>query len=281
MAITADRIWQSTRLILRDDDDARFLPERFADAMNAAFADFTNNIDYFIKTLYTELPANYQSINFGDRATKIIRVEYNDTELSNVYKLPPTGFERLDNEDKNWRQVREAGYPRYVVVNKQNDCEFFVYPMARRVSRQIPLFGAIESMSSGLRTRGEFGAIEALNVPFLTVLYAERQKPVTANEAGSLIFVGETNPAQFDIQEDVMHCIKHYCAAVMLSDDNEESQSRKAASNMSLYNRALQQIKEKKSQGYNTDIIEGYYNNGDDLTSTSGGRYYHGSGYYG
>ena len=282
MTITADRIWQSTRLILRDPDDSRFTLERFADALNAALADFTNNVDYFIKTVYTELPANYNQINFGDRATKIIRVEYNDTQRSNIYKLPPTGYERLDYEYSNWRQEMESGYPRYVVVNKQNDCQFFVYPMARRVSVDVPLFGIVESTSGDLETTDDFGVIEGLNVPFLTVLYAERQRPLQATTDNSIVFIGETNPAQFEIQEDVMHCLKHYCAAVMLSDDDEKAQGQKAASNMSLYNRTLQQIKEKKAMGYNTDTIEGYYNNGDNLTSTSGGRhYYYGSGYYG
>ena len=281
MAITADRLRESIGLILRDRNDSRYTIPRYADSINAAFADFTNNVDYFIKTLYTELPANYNSINFGDRATKIIRIEYNDTQNSNVYKLPPTGYERLDSEYRYWRQERESGYPRYVVVNKQNDCEFFVYPMARRVSVDVPLFGVVESTSGDLETTDDFGVIEGLNVPFLTVLYAERQKPVVATEDGSIVFVGETNPAQFDMQEDVMHCIKHYCAAVMLSDDDEESQSQKAASNMSLYHRALNQIKEKKSTGYNTDSIEAYYNNGDNLDSGSGRNYYYGSGYYG
>ena len=283
MAITANRLRDSIRLILRDPNRTRFTPARYADAMNAAFADFTNNVDYFIKTLYTELPANYQAINFGDRATKIIRVEYNGgVENRVVYKLSPTGYETLDSEYSNWRQDTIESQPRYVVVNKQNDCQFFVYPMARRLSQEIPLFGVVESFSSGLRTEGDFGVIEALNFPFLTVIYAERQKPVTATEDGSIVFIGETDPAQFDMQEDVMHCLKHYCAAVMLSDDDEESQGQKASSNMSLYHRALKQIKEKKAMGYNAGIIESPYNNGDNLTSSSGGRRrYYGRGYYG
>ena len=280
MAILASRIWNTTRLILRDDGNDRFTPDRFADALNAGVADFTNEVDYFINTIYIEVPANFQSIDFSDRATKIVRVEYSDPQRSNTYKLSPTGYERLDYEYRNWREERATTNPRFVVVNKQNDCEFFVYPMARRFSQQIPLFGAVESFSAGLRTSGDFGIIREFNVPFLTVLYAERQKTVTATSDGNFVFDGETDPAEFNIREDVMHCLKHYCASVMLSDDDEQAQSQKAANNLALYNRTLQQIKRKKAKGYNTDSIEAFYNNGDDLTNRGGYRY-NGSGYYG
>ena len=282
MAITAQRIWDSTRLILRDKTRTRYTAPRFCDALNAGMADFTNNVNYFVRTIFSEVPPNYQSIDFGDRANQILRVEYSDAEYHRTYLLPPAGYEKLDKEYPNWRSNLYSEYPRFVVVNHQNDCEFFVYPIARRdEAESVPVFGKINSLSDSITTTSIFGEIQALNVPYLRVIYAERQKPVVANEDGTIIsFEGQTTPAEFEIQEDIMHCLKHYCAAIMLSDDNEESQASKAQSQLALYNRALEQVKEKKASGNHTGIHIGSYNDGFNYYEP-GSDFYFGRGYRG
>ena len=282
MTIRAIDIYESARLILRDKDSQRYKMARFADALNEAWAETSNNLDYVVKTLFTSIPPNYNSINLANRATNIIRVEYNDVERNDVYKLDPTGFERLDREFPQWRRDSAVEQPRFVVVNRQNDCEFFVYPMARKADDEtVPLFGVLENQSGELNITDDFGVIEALNVPYLEIRYAERPKQVAANEDETqLVFAGTTEIATFEIQADLFHCLKHHCVATLLADDRDTLRQRVSANHLALYQKSLQDLKQKKMMNYNQNSRRGYYNNGFDQDTTIYGGYY-GRGYYG
>ena len=262
--IEAERIYRASSLILGDKNFTRFPRPRFADALNEAMADFTNNVDFFVKTTFAQIPPNYQSIDFGDVANKIIRVEYVDVERNSHNKLNPTGFERLDSINSNWRISINLSEPEWYVTNKQNVCQFFLYPAGRLVTDgNNERYGIIESNSGRLTVSPDFGTIENLNEPYLIVRYAERQKRIETNTAkNGFVFAGTTDTAQFEIQEDVMHCLKHYCVSVMSADDSEELQSNLSKYHLSLYQNTLNQLKNKKANGYDDDSNLGFYRGG-------------------
>ena len=278
--IKALTIWDSAKLILRENDNVRFTVDRFCDALNDGMSDLTNELDFFIDSLYMRVPPLYNSISLADRAIKIVRVEYSDPQRSNTYRLEPVGVERLDAENRGWRFENFESQPRYYVVNRQNVCEFFVYPLARREDAPTGKFGILAVNDSQLNPTNDFGVITGLDVPYLQVFFSERQKRVVPNEDKTdIIFEGTTDIARFAIQEDVMHCLKHYCTSVMLSDDNEQFQSELSKTQFALYTRKLDQLKGKKSEGYTSDIIRGFYNTGFD--SSHSGRYHNGDCGYG
>ena len=277
--IKALTIWDSARLILRENDNVRFTIDRFCDALNDGMSDLTNELDFFIGSLYMSVPPLYNSVSLADRAVRIVRVEYSDPQRSNTYRLEPAGIEKLDAENRGWRFENFESQPRYYVVNRQNVCEFFVYPLSRRVDTPAGKFGILAVNDSQLNPTNDFGTITGLGTPYLQVFFAERQKRVVPNaDKTDIIFEGSTDIAMFNIQEDVMHCLKHYCTSVMLSDDNEQFQSELSKTQFALYTRKLDQLKGKKSEGYSSDIIRGPYNTGFDNPNT---RYNYGDCYNG
>ena len=262
--IDVERVYRASSLILGDKNFTRFPRARFADSFNGAMADITNNVDFFVKTTFAQTPINYQSIDFGDIANRILRVEYVDVDRHTHYKLSPTGFEKLDSIRPNWRLNMHESSPDWYITNKQNVCQFFLYPSVRVVENSSTArYGIVESNSGQLTISPEFGIIEALNQPYLIVRYAERQKTVVANTANDgFVFEGTTQKAQFEIQEDFMQCLKHYCVAMLSSDDSEELQSELSKYHLSLYQNTLNQLKSKKADGYDDETILSFYRGG-------------------
>ena len=266
--ISAQRIYESTRLVIRDPDDQRYGIPRFCDALNEAMSDFTNNVDYFVKSEFAEIPPNFNSLDFSRRAVKILRVEYIDIQQSINKRLAWSGFELLDQQYGNWREDSSRSEPIYYVVNKQNPCNFFVYPLAREEDTTQPKFGVIEAGSGNLAISDERGVIESLDKPYLKVIYAELQRVCVPNADNTgIVFEGTTDPAMFNIQEDILHTLKHYCASIMFSDDNDQLQQQLAATQLALYNRKLEQVQEKKVKGFADDVVPVPY-----MTGTNDGE---------
>ena len=261
--IPALNIWNSAQHVLSDEDGSRYTLARFCDALNEAQADFTNNVDYTIERRFMSIPPNYNSVSLANMANKIVRVEYVDPSNNEQFELEKTGIERLDYECREWRSDNYASRPRYYVVNKQNDCEFFIYPLARMVEGTLSRFGILESTSSELNLTSDFGVIENLAAPYLQVFYSARPQEVEPNADNTdIVFVGTTERAILPIQIDVMHCLKNYCIATMFVDDNEQLQQQIAAQRLALYNRGLKQIRAKKASNYSDSIERGFYNTG-------------------
>ena len=285
--ISASRIYDSTRLIIRDPDDQRYGVARFCDALNEAMSDFTNNVDYFIKEQYSLVPPNYNSVDFSERAVKLVRVEYIDLQRSIQKRLALSNYELLDKDYGDWRTNTSISEPLFYIPNKQNVCNFFVYPLAELPNVNLPKFGIISSSDVNLNLTDERGVIEALDRPFLKITYAELQQRVIPNPDESatgdnrILFDGTTTAAKFNIQEDIVHTLKHYCASIMFSDDNDELQQQLSATQLALYNRKLEQVQDKKDAMYVDDLIPVPYMTGTNDSDITGGNTGYGDNYGG
>ena len=276
--IKAFTIWNSAKLALHDEDDSRYSLARFCDALNEAMSDFTNRIDYFVDSTFVSVPPNYNQIDMGERAVKIIRVEYSDPPNTTTYKLNRIGYEDLDKDFRSWRSELNASQPRYFVVNRQNVCQFFVYPLARLEETPTGTFGILAVNDSQLNPTNDFGVITGLNKPYLQIFFSERQERVVPNADNTdIVFEGTTTSASFKIQEDVLHCLKHYCISVMTSDSNEQNNPETSKRSFAIYARKLEQIRQNHIRNYTSDVGAGIqYNNGFNNSGTVGRPYDYG-----
>ena len=245
-----------------DADNTQFTLPRFCEAFNEGMADITNSTKYFVKVEFATIPGNYNSLDFSNKASEIYRVDYSSLADNRQSKLVPIGFDQLDDiAGLNWRTNDSSGEPIYYVTNKQNPCNFFVYPMVNREA-SAPRFGIIEDLSR-VSITSEFGTIEGQGQPFLRIIYAELQRRIVPSEDGnSIVFEGTNMPAMFNMQDDVAYALKHYCLSLIMSISADEIKQRLSANHLALYNRTLKQIKRKKAAAYNDDITPGHYNNG-------------------
>ena len=279
--IKAFTIWNSAKLNLHDEDDSRYSLARFCDALNEGMSDFTNRIDYFVDSTFVTVPPNYNQINMGDRAVKILRVEYTDPERTDTYKLNRLGYEELDKQYRAWRSELNESQPRFFIVNRQNVCQFFIYPLARVDESPVGNFGILAVNDSQLNPTNDFGVITGLNRPYLQIFFSERQERVVPNADNTdIVFEGTNTSAAFAIQEDVLHCLKHYCISVMTSDSNEQNNPETSKRSFAIYARKLEQIRENHLRNYTSDVGAGQqYNNGFGGSSLRDGIYPNGIRY--
>ena len=253
--INAMRVYDNARTILRDDNGTRYTLDRFCIAFNQGMTDVTNELNYFIKTEFASIPAGFNSVDFSRKAVNLVRVEYVDLARRNQVRLEKVGIERLDSDNAFWRNDRQFGEPYYYVVNEQNPCNFFVYPLARQPAEGTPTSGILQPDTSVTITN-DSGVIENLQAPYLLVKYAEMQQRAIPNADNTgIVFEGTTQTAMYAMQEDVAQALEHYCVAMLASDDSDQQRRELATNHLSLYNNKLRQISEKKSQNFDTQPL--------------------------
>ena len=253
--INAQRVYNNVREILRDPTNTRYSIDRFCIAFNHGMTDVTNELSYFIKTEFATIPAGFNSVDFSRKAVNLVRVEYVDLARRSQVKLEKVGIERLDSDNAFWRNDREFGEPYYYVVNEQNPCNFFVYPLARQPVEGTPTSGILQPDTS-ITITSDSGVIENLQAPYLLVKYAEMQQRAVPNTDNTgIVFEGTTQAAMYSMQEDVAQALEHYCVAMLASDDSDEQRQQLAQNHLALYNNKLRQIKEKKSQNFDTQPL--------------------------
>ena len=276
MAIPAFKIWESAKYNIQDQGDIRYSLPRFCDALNEAQADFINHVDYEVKSMIADIPVNYNSLNFGDIANRIVQIEYIDPSRNYTVTLQRMSMDTLNQEYPNWKSSQVVTTPAYFVADRQNPCQFFVYPLARRNEDGEEDSGILETSDGALNITEDSGIVESIDNPYLRVVYAVLPRIVAPNADNTdILFDGTNQRAILPINYDVMHCLKHYCVSIMLSDDNDRISQGISANHLALYQRALQKIVEKKQDDFSTDVLTIPHNHG-----VGTGSYYHQQGHY-
>lgn len=244
-----------------DPDHTGFSLEQKVDAVNRAVSHFQRDIDYFIDTgviSITDPNDIIRGFDLGDRATKILRVEFSRGPEYTRYVVPFIGMEQLDKQETRWRG-RVAYSPEYVVVNNQNESEFIFYPQIG-VDREPEYFGIIVNPGNPALTipAGE-GLLNSLEGSYFHITFAERQ-PVfvlTEERSGQRYIIEEgassnvnADNADLPIRRDVADILQHYVAYSLLTTTREQSDFNLANTQLQLYNSKLAQLKESKASNY-------------------------------
>ena len=263
MAIPAINIWRSAQYSVPNDSSGiRYPLARFCDALNEGQADLNHQLDSEIKSMFADIPANFNSLNFGDIATTIIRVEYIDPERNYSRALKRLSIDVLDEKNRDWKTRSYVNVPEYFIANRQNRCEFFVYPMARRVEEgEEQDSGILETSDGRINITEDSGITEDISSPYLKVTYSVQPKILVPNADNTdIVFEGTTQRAILEISPFIQHALKHYCVAIMLTDDDDKINQSISANHLALYQRAVDLLIEEKQNSHTTVLADIPYN---------------------
>ena len=250
-------------ITLADFDNTRYPLIQKVDAVNRAVSHFQREVDYFVNALVLnftpETTPLFRGFNIGDISTKILRAEYAgpNSGRGRVH-VPFIGSEYLDKQFPYWRD--ETGSTiREIVVNHQNEGEFFVFPELRVADVDTDEIDGIlmDTGSPNLNILGTSGIIPEDFNNYLHLTYAERQPEFVIRQvAGEDIIVkagqdaDDNTEATLPIYRDLADVLSHYVAYSCLNSASEIADARQAQSQLQLYTEKVRQFAEAKARGY-------------------------------
>lgn len=261
------------------DINARWKDRRLVDLLNAALSTVTLEVDLFTEAVKIAVANNMpDQINMSDRATKLLRVEYQGQ------LVPFITFEELDeirnngggergtyndtsntnstnytHEDGfgvglNWQQ--DVGeHPRYAVVNKQNVGKFLLYPRIETAPQNSFGILAGNNSSRAVDFRDIPGNGLSADSKTLVVRYIRRMPTYLASPLADLVMddmedVSHGLDTVVPIFEDFKQCIIHYIASMAYSDAQEEESAQQRDFQLRLYQAKLEQFRADKANNF-------------------------------
>ena len=263
MTYKVSDIIQIATITLADFDHTRYPLIQKVDAVNRAVSHFQREVDYFVNSLVLnftpEVTPVFRGFNIGDIATKILRAEYAGPNSGRGrINTPFIGSEYLDKQSPYWRDDYGTSIE-CLVVNHQNESEFFSYPQLRVADVDTNDIDGIlmDTGSPNLNILGTSGIVPDNYNNYLYLTYAERQPEfVIRAVAGEDIIVkvgqdaDDDTEATLPIYRDLADMLAHYVAYSCLNSASEVADARQAQSQLQLYTDKLRQIAAAKARGY-------------------------------
>jgi hypothetical protein len=245
----AKDVIKSARFILSDTDNQRWTDERLLALVNDGLIDIAKNTILFIDTMFVELVNDLTSYDLSDKAIKIVRVEYEDKELT------LTTHKELDKKVPNWPQMEGTKLKAYVLDNQKEAC-FKLYPkLVNSKYSNVDFggsFGIITDISyselqiNAATNLGDLGAIEADG--FIKVYYVRKQPKVT--QLTDVLYVS-------NVAEEPL---AHYVAGRALRD-NQDTQNRAIGNEeLTLYKQQLDAYSIEKAKNFSYGSFTVAYN---------------------
>lgn len=242
-------IINEVRFTLSDPNCARWSDKRLLSLLNDCLKDIAKTTILFVDTMFIELVDSQTDYDLSDLATQIVRIEYEDKELTK------SSFAEMDKKYPLW-QTAEGEKLKAYVIDKQREANIKLYPKILNGNIANIDFGGLYGIITGITyselelnvagTLGDLGAVEESG--FIKVYYVRKHSEITLLTDEILVSDVAKEP------------ITHYICGRALRD-NQDTQSRQlGAEELMLYTNQLESYTIQKSKSFSQSDFTSNYN---------------------